>query len=127
MEHETIDVAVDPRRFPAIRGRTCTLFVVEAKTEEQWLLDPGLVDARTGGPQGPHEFPEFGGIEDCGFRVRVDRVDQLDSSAGPCYVVNNATKCIGLGHAYDVVFDCDNDEWLWLGDFIDDGGTEEAG
>jgi len=83
-ETETIEVAVDGNRFPAIHGKTCSLFVTEAKTAEEWLLEPWLVDARSCGPQ-THIFPGSGSIESRDFRVEVLRRDELSSDAGPCF------------------------------------------
>ncbi|GAG27143.1 unnamed protein product, partial [marine sediment metagenome] len=110
-ENATVEVAIDPTRFPQIVGQTCDIHVVQAKTSGQWWVDPSLVDVTPGGPQ----TETFGGstIQENTFSVTGPY--DLDSDAG-----------IGLGVGYDVVCDCDQDGQLGGGDYID-GQSNEAG
>jgi len=109
-EDATVEVAIDPTRFPEIVGLTCDIYVVEAKTGGEWLVDPSLADV-LGGPL----TVTLGGttIQDNTFTV-ADPFE-LDADAGP-----------GLGVGYDVVLDCDQDGLLGDGDYID-GLSTEAG
>ncbi|UCF35066.1 MAG: hypothetical protein JSV78_07110 [Phycisphaerales bacterium] len=43
-ENATVEVAIDPLRFPEIVGQTGDIYVVEAKTASGWDVDPTLVD-----------------------------------------------------------------------------------
>ena len=110
-ENATVEVAIDPTRFPGIIGQTCDIYVVEAKTSAQWAADPSLLDVTAGGAQ----TESFGGstIQDNTFQV-----------AGPFEL--NADAGTDLGVGYDVVLDCDQDGLLSDGDFID-GLSNEAG
>jgi hypothetical protein len=107
----TVEVAIDPTRFPAIVGETCDIYIVEAKTASQWSGDSSLTDVTPGGAQ----TETFGGttIQDNTFLV-----------TGPYDL--NADAGTGLGVGYDVVLDCDQDGELGDGDYID-GLSTEAG
>lgn len=37
-----VTIAIDPLRFPAIAGRSADVYIVVAKSEAQWALDPAL-------------------------------------------------------------------------------------
>ncbi len=108
-ENATVEVALDPTRYPDIVGLTCDIYVVEAKTTAGWIADPSLTDVRPDGPQ----TETFGGttIQENTFLV-ADPFD-LDADAG-----------LGLGVGYDVVLDCDRDGELTFGDYIDGLGNE---
>ena len=41
-----INLAIDPKRFPSVRGKTCAIYVVDAKSESGWVADPILSDVR---------------------------------------------------------------------------------
>ncbi|UCF33696.1 MAG: hypothetical protein JSV78_15330, partial [Phycisphaerales bacterium] len=110
-ENATVEVAIDPTRFPTIVGQTCDIYIVDAKTASQWSGDPSLTDVTPGGAQ----TETFGGstIQDNTFLVTGPY--DLDANAGT-----------GLGVGYDVVLDCDQDGELSDGDYID-GLSTEAG
>ncbi|MEM1182828.1 MAG: hypothetical protein AAGM22_31070, partial [Acidobacteriota bacterium] len=108
---DSVEIAVDPTRFPAIGGATCDIYVVSAKTRSEWAADNSLTDVTAGGPRtqtfsaasiGPNRIPVTGAFE-------------LNANAG---------RSLGVG--YDVVLDCDRDGVLGSGDFID-GRRGEAG
>lgn len=104
-----LHVAIDPTRFPAIAGDTCDVYVVDHKTD--WPASPGLTDVTPGGPM-TRAFVA-GNIQANTFEVAP--ASTLNANAGA-----------GLGVAYDVVLDCDQNGSLTPGDFID-GLTNEAG
>ena len=108
-EDATIEVAIDPTRFPQIVDQTCDIYVVQAKTGGEWWVDPSLVDVTPGGPQ----TETFGGSTIQEHTFTVTGPYDLDSDAG-----------IGLGVGYDVVLDCDQDGQLGGGDYIDGLGNE---
>jgi len=110
-ENTTVEVAIDPTRFTDIVGKTCDIYVMNAKNAAQWAADPSLTDVTPGGAQ----TETFGGttIQNNTFQV-----------AGPNQL--NADADLGLGVGYDVVLDCDQDGWLGDEDFID-GMSNEAG
>ena len=110
-EDATIEVAVDPTRYPEITGQTCDIYIVAAKTPAEWESDSSLVDARPGGPQT---------MTFTGSTVQENTVLLADPYA------LSADAGIGLGVGYDVVLDCDQDGQLGGGDFID-GRSDEAG
>jgi hypothetical protein len=117
-EDSTVEVAIDPTRFPQIVGRTCDIYIVEAKTAGQWLADPSLVDVTIGGPQ----TETFGGTTIQANTFTVAGPYELDSA-----VYDDSTgDYTGLGAGYDMVLDCDRDGYLGGGDFID-GYSREAG
>lgn len=108
----SVQVAIDPTRFPAIVGQTCDIYVVNDKTAAQWALDPSLADVR-GAPQ----RVTFG----AGFitvnTFTVASPGQLASSAGTT----------NLGRGYDVVLDCDLNGVLSLADYIDGRNPDRGG
>ncbi|HEY2231861.1 MAG TPA: VWA domain-containing protein [Candidatus Angelobacter sp.] len=106
-----VKIAIDPTRFPSIAGKTCDIYVVNAKSASQWIADPSLTDVRPGGAQ----TQTFSGtnIQANTFQI-----------AGPAVLNANAGTDLGVG--YDVVLDCDQNGTLSDGDFLD-GGRGEAG
>src|SRR5260370_35414286 len=46
-----VKIAIDPTRFPSIVGKTCDIYVVNAKSGSQWIANPSLTDVRLGGAQ----------------------------------------------------------------------------
>lgn len=107
----SMEIAIDPSRFPAIAGDTCDIFVVEAKTASEWAAAPGLVDVTPGGAQ----TESFSGATVQANTFQVTAPSVLNANAGT-----------GLGVGYDVVLDCDQDGTLSAADFID-GGAGAAG
>ena len=105
-----------PTRFPDIIGLTCDIYIVEAKTAGQWQADPSLVDATSGGVQ----TETFGGttIQDNTFTVAGPY--ELDSAVFD----DNTGDYTGLGAAYDMVIDCNQNGLLDGGDYIDGYGRE---
>jgi hypothetical protein len=110
-EDASVDVAVDPIRFPAIVGVTCEIYVVEAKTVAEWTADPTLVDVTAGGAMTVHFTG--GSIQNNTFTVTTPY--ELNADAGT-----------GLGVGYDVVIDVNRNGELDDPDFID-GYGDEAG
>lgn len=106
-----VRVAIDPTRFPAISGDACKIYVVAHKSASDWSSNPALVDVTPGGAQ----TETFAGTDIQGNTFQV---------AGPSDLSANAD--MGLGVAYDVVLDCDMNDTLSDGDFID-GLAGEAG
>ena len=105
-----VQVAIDPARFPEIVGKTCDIYVVNAKSASQWSANLSLADV-TGGVL-TRTFVA-GTIQ--ANAVEVAAASQLNANAGT-----------GLGVAYDVVLDCDRNGQLGDGDYVD-GMTGEAG
>lgn len=110
-ENATMEVAIDPTRFPAIAGQTCDIYVVASKSVTQWSSDPLLSDVTPGGAQ--TESFSASQIQDNTFQV-----------TGPSEL--NADAGAGLGVGYDVVLDCDRNGSLSDGDYID-GRSGQAG
>ena len=110
-EDATVEVAIDPTRYPEIVGRTCDIYVVEAKTSSGWQVDPSLTDVTAGGAQ----TQSFGGSTIQENTFTATGPFELDADAG-----------LGLGVGYDVVLDCDQDGELSFGDYID-GLSNDAG
>ncbi len=104
-----VRVAIDPTRFPAIAGDTCGIFVVSHKSPSDWSSNPALLDVTPGGAQ----TETFSGPDIQGNTFQVAGPAELSANAG-----------LGLGVAYDVVFDCDMNNALSDGDFIDGLGSE---
>ncbi len=115
-ENATVEVALDPNRYPDIVGRTADIYVVEARTPVAWTADPTLADATPDGP----ETATFGGITIQDNTVHVVDPYDLDSA-----VFDPATNDFtGLGHGYDVVVDMNRNGRLDAGDYIDGLGNE---
>ncbi|MEO1007669.1 MAG: GC-type dockerin domain-anchored protein [Planctomycetota bacterium] len=101
---QTVQLAIDPDRFPSIFGETGDIYIVAAKSEAEWAGDPSLVDVRAGGPQ-EHTFDALG-ISSAA--VLLDGSAALPAGDG-----------LAIGRGYDVVVDVDRDGVLGDGDFID--------
>lgn len=106
-----VRIAIDPARFPAVVGDTCRVYVVNHKSSSEWTSNPALVDVTPGGFQ----TETFGAANIQANTFQVAAPSQLNANAGA-----------GLGVAYDVVLDCDQNNVLSDGDFID-GLNGEAG
>lgn len=104
-------LTIDPTLHPTISGRTCDVYVVAAKTEAEWDVDPSLFDVRVGGPQ----TVTFNGTTIQDNEVLIVNAGEFTGDAG---------TDVGVG--YDVVIDCDQDGQLTGEDFID-GRGDEAG
>ena len=108
-EGDTVELAVEPSRFPELAGRTGDVYVVAAKSRADWIADATLVDV-AGGPI-THTFT--------GASLQADA---LTIDAGTL----SGDAGIGLGVGYDVVVDLDQDGLL-DGDDLADGYSDEAG
>ncbi|MFH0982056.1 MAG: hypothetical protein V2A79_11000 [Planctomycetota bacterium] len=108
-ENATVQVAIDPTRFPDTIGRTCDIYVVEHKSSGGWAVDPSLVDVTAGGPL----TETFGGATIQANTFTVTGAYELNADAG-----------LGLGVGYDMVLDCNQDAELNGGDYIDGLGNE---
>ena len=105
----SISIGLDSTRFPEIIGQTADIYIVEAKTLEEWEADPTLTDATGDGFQ-TETFVD-GPISD-NSRV-ISGSNTLSAEAG-----------LGLGRAYDMVVDFNQNGTLDDGDFIDGLGDE---
>ncbi len=147
-ESQGVDAVINPTLHPEIVGKHCDVYVVLAKTQEEWQHDPTLIDARSGTcpvaadpalcEYGPSSEPpcrcDFAGgtvadnvitLESPGYS------NALGSDAEPCYQIGASKFCTGLGKGFDVVLDCasgkdEPDAQLGPGDYID-GFGDEAG
>jgi hypothetical protein len=117
-EDATVELAIDPTRFPDIVGLTCDIYVVDAKTAGQWQADPSLVDVTAGGAL----TESFGGTTIQENTFTVVGPSELDSEVYD----ENTGDYTGLGAAYDMVMDCNQNGQLDGGDYID-GLSREAG
>ncbi|UYV12533.1 MAG: hypothetical protein NCW75_14710 [Phycisphaera sp.] len=100
---DTAYLAIDPDRFPSIRGATGDIYIVASKTNTEWTGDPSLTDVR-GMPQA-HTFSALS-IE--GAEVALTDSETLASADG-----------LNVSTGYDLVVDLDQDGQLGDGDFID--------
>ena len=107
-EDATVEVAIDPTRFPDIVGLSGDIYVVAAKTAVGWATNPTLNDVRGGA-----QTVDFSGttIQENTFLVSIAYL--LSGDAG-----------LGLGVGYDVVIDLDQDGELSVNDYIDGLGSE---
>lgn len=103
----TVEVAIEPSRFPQTIGGTCDIYVVHAKSKSQWIADPQLVDVRTGGLQTIT-------IDSGSIAQNVHIIAQPEELDGP--------EGTDLAAGYDVVFDFNRDGFLNGGDMIDGYG-----
>jgi len=110
-EDRSIEVAIDPTRFPAIAGQTCDIHVVAAKSTNQWNANQTLTDVTTGGAL----TMTFSAASIQANTVQVAVPFELSGNAGT-----------GLGVGYDVVLDCNQDGLLNGNDYID-GRNNESG
>ncbi len=115
-EDATVEVAIDPSRFPDIVGETGDIYIVEARSPGGWYADPTLTDVSAGGPQ----TETFGGttIQDNTFTITGPY--ELDSAV----FVEATGDYTGLGHGYDIVLDMNQNGVLDTGDYIDGLGWE---
>lgn len=105
-EGATVFLAIDPDRFPGIRGATGDIYIVQSKTNSQWIEDPTLLDVR-GAPQ-RHTF-DAASIQDA--------VVTLTGSSALA-----AANGLNISTGYDIVVDLNGDGQLGEGDYIDGFG-----
>lgn len=110
-ENSTVQIAIDPTRFPAIVGQTCDVYVVSAKKTIGWDIDQTLTDVTPGGAL----TVTFGAANIQANTYQVAAPFELNANAG-----------MGLGIGYDVVLDCNQDGILNGNDYID-GRNNESG
>ncbi len=107
---DTVTMAIDPARFPAVAGRTADIYIVAAKTAAQWAADPFLDDAR-GAPQ---SFAFSGGSIQANV-VALTGSEILGAGAG-----------LAISAGYDLVIDLNRNSQLDGGDIID-GLSDDPG
>jgi hypothetical protein len=107
----TVELGIDPTRYPVIVGKTADIYVVASKTRVQWKADPTLVDV----VGGPISFT-FGGATIQANTVTVDTGTLSGNPGGP-----------RLGVPYDLVIDLNRDGLLNSLDLIDGYSDVEAG
>lgn len=110
-ENSTVEVAIDPTRFPGIVGQTCDIYVVAAKKTAGWDADQTLTDITTAGALSV----TFSAVNIQSNTYQVTVPFELNANAG-----------MGLGVGYDVVLDCNQDAVLNGDDYID-GRNNESG
>ncbi len=108
-EGDTVKMAVDPSLHPQVVGQTADVYVVAAKSQAEWLANPGLTDV--GG--GPQSVTFSGG----GIQANTFTLD-----AGTLSGQGGTDLALG----YDVVVDLDGDGRLSGGDLAD-GFGDRAG
>ena len=110
-QNEPVEVAIDPTRYPEVAGLTYDLYIVEARTQTEWELDPTLEDVR---PDGPDTVTLDGTtIQENTFEAAAP--GELNADAGT-----------DLGYPYDVVLDGNRNGQLDTEDYLD-GSGDEAG
>ncbi|MEW6071408.1 MAG: hypothetical protein AB1726_02280 [Planctomycetota bacterium] len=102
----SVQIAVDPGRFPAVVGATAGVYVVASRTSGEWMQDRSLVDVAGG----PRLVTFVGGS----IRNNIRTVDKGTLSGA-------ASE--GLGVGYDVVVDLDRSGDLSDHDMIDGFGS----
>ncbi len=117
-ENATVEVAIDPTRFPGLVGQTCDIYLVDAKDVTGWQIDPSLADVTSGGEL----TVTFAGGTIQANTFTVAGSYELDSAV----YVPETLAYTGLGAPYDVVIDVDQNGQLDSGDYID-GYSDEAG
>lgn len=105
-----VELGVDPFVNPELTGDTCDVYILSARSAEEWCADTSLSDTR-GAPE-TVTFPG-GNIGDNSFVL--DASNTLSADAG--------TR-IGVG--YDLVIDCNQNGFLDSGELAD-GLADEAG
>jgi hypothetical protein len=98
----TVEVAMDPSRYPEVIGRQADVYLVAHKSAADWAADPTLIDVR-----GQPQTVTFSGVDISSNRFLADS-GTLSGDAG-----------IGLGVPYDVVLDFNANGLLDAGDYID--------
>lgn len=109
--NQSVQIAIDPTRFPSITGLTCDIYIVNAKGTIGWNANNSLTDVSAGGKM----TVTFSGVNIQGNTILVANAGELSANAG-----------LGLGVGYDVVIDVNQNGLLDGNDFID-GRNNEAG
>lgn len=99
-----VEVGIDTTQFPQFNGQTVDFYVVEAKTFEAWIADTSLVDVTGDGPQTEMLAPDS--LQNNRFTLSGSA--NLNADAGS-----------GIGRAYDVVLDANQNGVYDRGDLID--------
>ena len=116
-ENATVEVAIDPTRFPQIIGRTADIYLIKALYFKADDRDPVLEDVTVSGPQ----MVTFGDTIQQNT-VQVAEPNELESK----FFVNDTNEYTGLGRGYDIVIDMNQNGRLDAGDYVD-GAAQEAG
>ena len=109
-EDATVELAVDPGRHAAALGKTCDVYVVEAKSALGWCSSGSLTDVR-----GAPDVVSFGTSSIQSNTITLASPFELGSTVGE-----------GFGRGYDVALDCDRDGRLSLDELVD-GLGDRAG
>ncbi|MFI4916077.1 MAG: GC-type dockerin domain-anchored protein [Phycisphaerales bacterium JB060] len=109
-EGDTVYLAIDPDRFPAIRGVTGDIYIVQSKTDLEWAGDPSLTDVR-----GMPQAHTFNALSIDGAEVALTGSEALAAADG-----------LDISTGYDLVVDVDRDGTLSDGDYIDGLGVAPA-
>ena len=102
-EGDTVYLAIDPDRFPSIRGVTGDIYIVASKTNLQWSSDPSLNDVR-----GMPQAHTFSALSIDGAEVALTGSETLAAADG-----------LNISTGYDLVVDADRNGTLSDGDYID--------
>ncbi len=113
-----VKVAVDPTLHPYIVDVTADIYIVEAKTVNEWDTDPSLTDITLNGLQTVTFTTST--IQQNTFNV--SQPNELSSLTW----VSATNDYTGLGHGYDVVIDL-NQNGIFDGIDLIDGYSNEAG
>ncbi|MEM7205477.1 MAG: hypothetical protein AAF628_34795 [Planctomycetota bacterium] len=108
----TVEMAIDPTRYPLIVGQSADVYIVASKTRDEWLADPSLTDAR-----GAPTPVTFGGS--------TIQANTFTLDAG---TLAGSFRTADLGRPYDIVVDFNTDGNFDLGSDLADGfSDDEAG
>ncbi len=112
----SLQLGIDPTRYPFIVGNTADVYVVASKTRSQWLADDTLTDVR-GAPQA---------VTFAAGTIQANTVT-LDAGtlAGPDVTPGNGDLRIGV--PYDIVIDFNRDGRFNGTDLADGYSDREAG
>ncbi len=105
-----IELGIDPFAHPEISGKSCDVYLVEARSAAAWCHDTHLADVRGA--------PETLSFSNDNIQANTFLLASSDTLA--------AAKGFVLGHGYDLVVDC-NRNGLLDGDELVDGLEDEAG
>ncbi|MEM7205935.1 MAG: hypothetical protein AAF628_37115 [Planctomycetota bacterium] len=112
----TVQMAIDPTRYPFITGKTTDVYVTRSKTRSQWDLNPALNDVR-GAPQ----TVTFTGATIQGNTITLSPGFLRGPNEAP------GSGDTRLGAAYDVVIDVNRNGRFDGADFIDGYDNRVAG
>ncbi len=112
----SVELGIDPTRFPVIQGKTADVYVVASKTRAQWIADPTLIDA-SGAPQ-TFSFS--------GTTIQANTL-VIDTGLLPGPDTTPGSGDTRVGVPYDVVIDFDQNGTFDGLDLIDGYLDREAG